>query len=118
MSPAGSATLTGVSTEPAGNVVTGSSADGRVRAAVDATGRLVDLVLDGDLLRRPAWVVADAIVAAVTQAQDAVRRPAGAPLDLQAIAADVEAAGRDADRRLAEFTTVVSDLARRDGGWR
>jgi hypothetical protein len=100
----------------------GSAAGGQTRAVVDATGRLVELTVDALLLRRPPRGVADAILAAVTEAQDAARAsaPSAAPapaaevpaFDQAQLDADVAALEREADRRLSELSAIVSDLIR------
>jgi DNA-binding protein YbaB len=90
---------------------TGSAADGRVRAVVDARGLLVDLRLDASFLNRSPETVANAIIAAVREAQEAAA-PAEPAVDDQQIAADLEAIDREADRRLAELNVIVSDLIR------
>jgi DNA-binding protein YbaB len=98
--------------------VSGAAANGRAKAVVDGTGRLVDLDLAPDLLRRPAKDVTEAVVAAVTNAQDAARAQGTAhvtemreALERQ-MSADVEEANRDAERSLEELRTLVSDVAR------
>lgn len=73
-----------------------------VRVVVDDDGRLVELVLSRELLAAQPWTVSRAIVAAVNEAQDAVR----------------VRHEHLADRRLAEFGTLVSDLMRRQMGTR
>jgi len=48
----------------------GASASGLARAVVNETGRLLDLEIEPDLLRRPAALVAEAVLSAVLDAQD------------------------------------------------
>jgi DNA-binding protein YbaB len=48
----------------------GANASGLVRAVVNETGRLLDLEIDPELLRRPATLVAEAVLSAVLNAQD------------------------------------------------
>ena len=48
----------------------GANASGLVRAVVNETGRLIDLEIDAELLRRPAELVAEAVLSAVLAAQD------------------------------------------------
>lgn len=48
----------------------GANASGLARAVVNQTGRLIDLELEPELLRRPATLVADAVLSAVLDAQD------------------------------------------------
>lgn len=95
----------------------GSNASGLARAVVDATGRMIDVELDSELLRRPAALVAEAVLAAVLDAQDkaaqdramldAEDRPA-----VEGLKEAVEQANLEAERRLSQFATLVSDLAR------
>jgi DNA-binding protein YbaB len=98
--------------------VSAAAANGRAKAVVDGTGRLVDLDLAPDLLRRPAKEVIQAVVAAVNNAQDAARAKGTAQVaQLRAelerqMAADIEEANRDAERSLDELRTLVSDVAR------
>jgi YbaB/EbfC DNA-binding family len=92
--------------------------DGLVRVVVGDDGRLVDLVLDRELLDRPAWAVAEAVVAAVNEAQDAIRARRAELADPGAFAAALDEANLEAERRLAEFGTMVSDLSRYQRGAR
>jgi hypothetical protein len=46
----------------------------------EATGRLIEAELDPELLRRPAVLVAEAVLSAVTDAQDRI------PVQAQAVA--------------------------------
>ena len=113
-----------LSTQPTDAQFSGSAAGGQTRAVVDAEGRLVELTVDALLLRRPPRGVAEAILSAVQQAQDAAARSLAAdasagPADDAAdtfdparLAADVAAAEREADRRLSELSAIVSDLIR------
>ncbi len=101
--------------------VSASAADGQARAVVDGTGRLVGLELLPDLLHGPAEAVAEAILAAVNEAQDSARR-ADHPIlsDVgesmrQRIADDFHEAQAAAERHLAEFNTFLSDLMQRRG---
>ena len=48
----------------------GANASGLARAVVNETGRLIDLEIDPELLRRPAVLVAEAVLSAVLNAQD------------------------------------------------
>ena len=89
-----------------------------VRAVVDDDGRLVELVLSRELLAQQPWAVSLAIVAAVNEAQDAVRVRHERLADPATLAAAVGEANLEADRRLAEFGTLVSDLMRRQRGAR
>ena len=93
----------------------GDALHGQVRAVVDGAGRLVGITIDATVLRRPAGAVAEAILAAVTQAQSAAAAAAVPPDHQQLMAgveADLAAADREADRRLAEFQSTVADLLR------
>jgi hypothetical protein len=54
-------------------------------------------------------------VAAVNEAQDAARARHAVLVDPQALAAAVDEADLAAERRLAEFSTLVSDLIRHRG---
>lgn len=98
----------------------GANASGLARAVVNETGRLIDLEIDPELLRRPAALVAEAVLSAVLDAQDlAVRsgRPADGPstvdeLNIERIQADFDEANREAERRMAEFAVMVQDLSR------
>jgi restriction endonuclease Mrr len=103
----------------------GSNASGMARAVVDEAGRLIDLELEPELLRRPAALVAGAVVSAVLDAQgQAAAIAAGSPapaqersqdeqrLGLQQLEAELERANLEADRRLSQFATLVADLNR------
>ena len=97
----------------------GSAAAGQTRAVVDGTGRLVELTVDALLLRRPPRGIAEAILTAVQQAQDAAAEARPAPdspavdgFDPERLAADVAAVEREADRRLSELSAIVADLIR------
>lgn len=46
----------------------GTNASGLARAVVNETGRLIDLEIDAELLRRPAALVAEAVLSAVLDA--------------------------------------------------
>jgi hypothetical protein len=96
-----------------------TSADGRVRAVVDGSGRLVDLTVSDDLLHRPPWTVTATVLDAVTAAHDvatastspaAEANPDGPALDLAWLTAATQAAGIDADRRVAQLHTTIDDL--------
>jgi hypothetical protein len=89
-----------------------SRSDDRVRAVVDGTGRLVDLTVSSELLRSPARNVAQAVFTAVTEAQVAAAAATGPGLE-QHLADALAEVTRDADRRLAELATLVSDVSRR-----
>jgi hypothetical protein len=98
-----------------------TSADGRVRAIVDGSGRLVELTLGDDLLRRPPWTVAAAVVETVTAAQDVASAAAGPPgpsspggpaLDLRWLADATEAASVEADRQVSRLQTTIDNLVR------
>ena len=86
--------------------------DGQVRVEVGDDGRLIDLVLSRELLDRPAWVVSEAVLAAVNEAQDAIRARQAELVDPNALAAALDEANLEAERRLAELSTIVSDLIR------
>jgi len=103
----------------------GSNASGMARAVVDETGRLTDLELEPELLRRPAALVAEAVLSAVLDAQDhaaAITRSSPAQAQdrpqaeqrqhLQQLEAELERANLEADRRLSQFATLVADLNR------
>jgi len=74
----------------------GANASGLARAVVNETGRLIDLEIDPELLRRPAALVAEAVLSAVLGAQDhaaAVQHPvrpreAAAEVDIERVQAD------------------------------
>jgi hypothetical protein len=83
-----------------------------VRAVVGDDGRLADLVIDRELLSRPPWAVSQAIVAAVNHAQDATRAHHVELADPTTLAAALDEASLEAERRLSEFGTIVSDLMR------
>jgi hypothetical protein len=93
---------------------TGTTDDGQVRAVVDHAGRLVELVLEPALLRRPVWVVSEEIRTAIARAQTPAFPVAEAdsPLDLNRLGEQVEAIELEADRRMAELRMIVADLAR------
>ncbi len=110
-----------MSLEPVAARHVATSADGRVRAVVDGSGRLGELTLIDDLLRRPPWTVATAVVEAVTAAQDVARAaagqagpssPGGPPLDLRWLADATEAAGVEADRQVSRLQTTIDSLVR------
>lgn len=89
---------------------------GMARAVVDGMGRLVGLEVEPELLRRSSAQVAQAILAAVIEAQDQVP-PAGPPVeesqvDTSQLAVMVEEAEMAAERRQAQFADLVAELAR------
>jgi DNA-binding protein YbaB len=99
---------------------TGATPDGKARAVVDGTGRLVELTLAPELLRQQPKTVANAVLLAVGKAQEAAKTQGSETMtkmreSLQKqIAVDVEEAGRTAERHLTELNTLVSDLMKRD----
>jgi DNA-binding protein YbaB len=103
---------------PSDRRVSGSASGNEAHAVVDGTGRLVDLQLDGDLLRQPTVAVIEAVLAAVTDAQETAsalaeqERAQRHEVADQQLATDLAQANREAERRLAELTTIVSDLIR------
>jgi hypothetical protein len=100
-----------------------SPSGGPVRAVVDGTGRLVGLSLDTRLLHQSRDAVAEAVIAAVTHAQDAAaahrapERDAGEGIQ-QRLAVALDDATWEAERRLSELRVLVSDLARDAERWR
>lgn len=98
--------------------ISGTEPDGLARAVVDGAGWLVDLRLDPSLMRRSAGAVARAVLTAVAKAQEAARAQsteqfAGVQEALSRQAtADAEAYRHEAERRLEELSTLVSDLMR------
>jgi DNA-binding protein YbaB len=99
-----------------------AAADGQARAVVDGTGRLIEVNLDARLLRRTALAVGEAVLAAVTQAQETARVRAAEQLadvstafDPPGLAADLDAADLEAERRLSELRVIVADLVRHTG---
>ena len=108
-------------TEPNRHCAT--SADGLARAVVDGTGRIVDLAVSEDLLRRPPWTVAATVLEAVRSAQDNATTAydpdasptagdTGATLDVSWLTAATESAGIEADRRVAQLATTIDNLVR------
>jgi hypothetical protein len=95
----------------------GANASGLARAVVNESGRLIDLEIDPELLRRPAALVAEAVLSAVLSAQDQAgqredSRDQVPAIDIERVQADFEEANREAERRLAEFAALVQDLSR------
>lgn len=98
----------------------GSAADGLVRAEVDGTGHILDLVFDPAALRMSPNELADAVKAAVGQAQDAAQSQAADALagatpglpDRDGLAATLSELGVQAERRMSEFSTAMYDLLR------
>jgi hypothetical protein len=92
-----------------------------VRAVVDGSGRLLELTVSDDLLRRPPWTVAAAVLEAATAAQDVASAAAGPArpsgpgepaLDLRWLADATEAAGVEADRQVSRLQTSIDNLVR------
>jgi DNA-binding protein YbaB len=103
--------------ELTGARMSGTGPDGLARAVVDGTGRLVDLRLEPSLMRRSVGAVAKEVLAAVGKAQEAARaegtkHTAGLDAIVQRASADVEAYRHEAERRMEELHTLVSDLLR------
>jgi len=100
--------------------VTAGGPEDLVRAVVDGTGRLVDLKLKPELLRRPPEAVAKAVLGAVRKAQESARNGDKAGLvELndsmrKQMQRDVEDATATAERYLAEINAYVTDV-RREG---
>jgi hypothetical protein len=92
--------------------------DELVRAVVGDDGRLLQLEISRELLDRPPWAVSQAIVAAVNRVQDATRARHVELADPATLAAALDEANLEAERRLAEFGTIVSDLMRHQRGAR
>lgn len=100
----------------------GANASGLVRATVNETGRLIDLEIEPEVLRRPAALVAEAVLSAVLDAQD--QAVAGSPasadatdvaaseIELERIQAMVDDANLEVDRKMAQFASLVQDLSR------
>lgn len=84
---------------------TGDALDGRVRAEVDAGGRLARLDLDPKVLREPLEQIAAAITAAVNAALD--RRPA-AP-DLAGLSAQLQQVQQESVAQMARITQAFSE---------
>jgi DNA-binding protein YbaB len=101
----------------------GEAADGLVRVEVDGAGQVIDLVLDPRAMRLGAPDLAEAVKAALAQAQAAARsevdrqvRRLGETLPSRdRLAATLEEATASAERRMNEFSTAVYDLSRRAG---
>lgn len=100
--------------------VTAGTPEDLARAVVDGTGRLVDLKLKPELLRRPPEAVAKAVLGAVRKAQETARKGDNAGLTRltdsmrQQMQRDVDDATATAERYLAEMNAYVTDL-RREG---
>lgn len=100
----------------------GANASGLVRAIVNETGRLIDLEIEPELLRRPAALVAEAVLSAVLDAQDraVAEHPArvdatdvaAAEIEMERIQTMVDDANLEVDRKLAQFASLVQDLSR------
>jgi len=95
----------------------GTNASGLARAVVNETGRLIDLEIDPELLRRPAALVAEAVLSAVLDAQDkAAHDPVQASdvseVDLERLQAMLDEANLEVDRKMAHFAALVQDVSR------
>ncbi|HZM84592.1 MAG TPA: YbaB/EbfC family nucleoid-associated protein [Candidatus Limnocylindrales bacterium] len=101
----------------------GANASGLARAVVNETGRLIDLEIEPELLRRPAALVAEAVMSAVLDAQEkaAAVGPGAAgdragdrasKVELSRIQAMLDEANLEVDRKMAQFATLVQDLSR------
>ncbi|MEU4618455.1 hypothetical protein AB0G04_00555 [Actinoplanes sp. NPDC023801] len=84
----------------------GEGADGLVRIELDGAGRLWDVVLDPRVTDLNADELRTALFDAITEAQDGMP----APPSYEDTVADVSTA---AERRFAEISGVLHDLARR-----
>lgn len=99
------------------------AADGLVRVEVDGAGHVTELVLDPRAMRLGASELAEAMKAALQQAQAAarsevegqVRRLGEALPSRDRLAATLEEATASAERRMNEFSTAMYDLSRRAG---
>jgi len=98
----------------------GEAAGGLIRVELDADGRLWDLELDPRVTAWPVTELRDALVAAITQAQDELRDEVEAASQAYAAAfpQQVAEAIALADRRFAEISTALYDIAKRaDRTW-
>ena len=95
--------------------VAGEAADGRIRVELDADGRLWDLTLDPRVTALPVDELRAALITAFTQAQDDLMDEVAEAAEPYATAfpqriAEVSA---DAERRFAEISTALYDIAKR-----
>lgn len=101
----------------------GSTADGLIRAEVEGTGRLVDLMLEPAVLRMSPIELANRVKVAVNRAQeDLAARVAehlaeapSVPPDQDRLARILSELAVEADRRTGEFSTAMDDLLRQVG---
>jgi DNA-binding protein YbaB len=102
----------------------GEAAQGLVRAEVDGTGRLIDVVLDPRVMRRQSADLAEAVKTAVVSAQSAARerleemtaeaaRRLPSPDRLAETLTEVQTT---AEQRMGEYSAALQDLLRRTGG--
>ncbi len=96
---------------------TGEAAGGLIRVELDADGRLWELDLDPRVMALTATELRDALVTAITQAQDELRDEVEAAVRPYAAAfpEQVAEATAVADRRFAEISTALYDIAKRTG---
>lgn len=100
----------------------GSAADSLVRAEVDGSGRLVDLVLEPAVLRMSPAELASRVKVAVNRAQEELAGRVAEHLaevpsvpDQDRLALILSELAVEADRRMSEFSTAMGDLLRQVG---
>ena len=100
--------------------VAGEAADGRIRVELDADGRLWDLALDPRVMTLPVEELRSALITAITRAQDDLLDEVEEAARPYAIAypQQVSDASAVAERRFAEISTALYDIAKRaDRSW-
>ncbi|MFI5841167.1 YbaB/EbfC family nucleoid-associated protein [Catenuloplanes sp. NPDC051500] len=94
----------------------GSAANGLVRAEVDGVGRVVDVHLDARAMRLASQELAEAVVAALREAQAAARERGAEMVAMpdreEQLAASVRAV-EQVDRRMHEIVSILDEVARR-----
>jgi DNA-binding protein YbaB len=111
--------------EMAAMTATGEAADGLVRAAVDASGRIKRIALNPRAMRMDSESLAEALIEAIGSAQDDARNrvqemvdelmaATGLPakVDTEAVLADVDAIGDATRRRFAEHHDDLNEVRR------
>jgi DNA-binding protein YbaB len=102
----------------------GSAADGLVTVEVDGTSNITDLVIEPRAMRLPSVDLAAAVKQAFATARGAVQEQlaemseqARTPAAPEALRATLDELQFDAQRRLAELTTVAQDMSNRLDRW-
>lgn len=94
----------------------GSAANGLVRAEVDGAGRVIDLHLDARAMRLGSHELAEAMIAALQEAQASAREQGAAIVampDREAHAAASARVVEQVERQMHQMVSMLDEIARR-----